>query len=129
MRSRFVRVGLGVIAAVALLASTRPGFGHAASLAAASKTLGAKGTVVSPCDTDGFTIVPNLTLINVTSVTVGAINAACAAGTLSVTVNNTLTNSTGSAAVPAVGGSVTVTLALPVTARDVEQIDVSITGP
>jgi hypothetical protein len=111
---------------VAVLSVT---IGNAASLSTGSKSLGAQGAAVPKCDTDGFTLVQNLTASNVVNVTVGGIAAACATATMSLTVNNGLTNSSGSATVPAGGGSLTITLALPVLVTDAEQIDVSVVGP
>jgi hypothetical protein len=84
---------------------------------------------VPRCDTDGFTLLQNLSGSNVVSVTVGGIAAACATGNMSVTLNNGTTNSTGTVTVPAGGGSVTVTLTIAVAVKDAEQIDVSVTGP
>ena len=103
--------------------------GHAASLSATTPTLATAGVALARCDTDGFTVIPNLTTINVTSVTVGQIAAACAGGVLAATVNNGIINSSGSGTVPGGGGSLTVTLGVPVPAKDSEQIDVAITGP
>ena len=128
-RRRSVRWGLWLLVTAASVALASVSVGHAASLAMGSKSLGAQSAAVPKCDTDGFTLVHNLSVSNVVSVTVGSIAAACAAGVLSVTVNNGLTNSSGSATVPAGGGSLTVTLALPVLAADVEQVDVSVVGP
>jgi hypothetical protein len=106
--------------------------GHASSLSIASLSLGAKGVAVPRCATGAFTILPNLSTDgnnDVVSVTVGQIPAACATGTLQLTVNNGTANSSGSAAVPAGGGSLTITLATPVAANDADQIDISLNGP
>ena len=101
----------------------------AASFAATSRTLGAAKVAVPSCDAGGFTIVQNLTGANVSSVTIGGIASACATGTLSVTVNNGTTNSSGTAVVPAGGGSMTVTLAAVVAFRQANEVDVAIVGP
>ena len=71
----------------------------------------------------------NLTGSNVSSVTIGGIAATCATGTLSVTVNNGTANSSGTAVVPAGGGSMTVTLAAAVAFRQANEVDVAIVGP
>jgi hypothetical protein len=120
----------GALAGAALVvASFYAITGHAASLSAASNSLGSGKSSVTGCDPDGVSMVQVLTGNNVTSVTVGGIAAACAAGSLSVTVNNGTTNSTGAAVVPVGGGSVTVPLGAAVAMKDADEIDVTITGP
>jgi hypothetical protein len=118
-------------AAIAIAMATLPfaSLGAAAGLANASKTLGANVAAVTRCDTDGVTIIPNLSGANVASVTVGSIASACGNAPISVNVNNATANSTGAGTVPAGGGSITLTLAVAVAAKDSEQIDVSILGP
>ena len=118
-------VGAAALLAAALFATV----GHASSLSTAANKLGAGTSAVAKCDTDGVTVLQVLTAGNVTSVTINGIAAACATGTLSVTVNNGTANSTGSAAVPGGGGSMTVALAAGVAMKDSDQIDVTITGP
>ncbi len=106
--------------------------GHASSLSMASRSLGANGVAVPRCASGAFTILPTLSTDgknNVVSVTVGAIPAACATGTLNLTLNDGTTNSSGSGTVGAGGGSLTITLATPVAAKDVDQIDISLNGP
>lgn len=124
-RRELERLGVAVVAAVALPVVV----GHASSLALGARSLGAASTAVAQCDTDGFTVVQNLTGANVVSVTVGQIAAACAAGTLRVTLNNGTANSSGSATVPGGGGSMTVPLGSAVAADDAGQVDVAISGP
>jgi hypothetical protein len=104
-----------------------PGF--ASGLTWATKTLGANGATVSRCDSDGVTAIQNLSGANVASVTVGGIAAGCASGTLTVTVDNATTSSSGTGTVPGGGGSMTVALSAAVPAKDVDEIDVAITGP
>jgi hypothetical protein len=103
--------------------------GHAAGITPSSTGLGAGRTAVIACDTNGVTVVQVLTGTNVTGITVGAIDASCGGETLSVTVNNGTTNSTGTATVPAGGGSVTATLAAAVAFKDAYETDLTITGP
>jgi hypothetical protein len=124
-----LRAGFWALAATVAVAVVSLTVGSAASLTAGSKSLGAQGVAVPRCDTDGFTLVQNLSSSNVVSVTVSGIAAACATGTMSVTLNNGTSNSSGTVTVPSGGGSVTVTLATPVAAKDSEEIDVSVTGP
>lgn len=103
--------------------------GLAASLAVTSHALGA-GTASTPrCTTAGLTVFQTLSGSNVASVTVGAIPASCATAQLQVTVNNGSANASGSATVPAGGGSVTVTLGSPPAATAAETIDLVLVGP
>jgi hypothetical protein len=117
------------VAALVVVTCALSSVAFAASLASASRTLGAGKVAVPSCDTGGFTIVQNLTGSNVSSVAIGGIAATCATGTLSVTVNNGITNSSGTAVVPAGGGSMTVTLAAAVAFRQANEVDVAIVGP
>ena len=119
-------MGLVVALAIGLMVAV-PGF--AAGLTWATRSLGTNVAAVSRCDTDGVTVIQNLSGANVVSVAVSAIAAACATGTLSATVDNVTTSSSGTGTVPAGGGSMTVALAAAVPAKDVEEIDVAITGP
>jgi hypothetical protein len=118
-------IGAAAIGAIVLSAI----IGHAGSIGAASTTLGAGRAAVTACDTDGITVTQVLTGINVTAIGVGGVASACGTGTISVTVNNGTANSTGTAIVPAGGGSITVTLASTVAMKDSDEIDVAITGP
>ena len=103
--------------------------GSAASLSFASGSLGAATAATPRCTTAGLTVFQNLSAGTVISVTVGAIPAACGGATLQVTVNNGVTNASGSAAVPGAGGSVTVTLASAPAVTAAEQTDLVMVGP
>lgn len=103
--------------------------GSAASLSFASGSLGAATAATPRCTTAGLTVFQNLSAGTVISVTVGAIPAACGGATLQVTVNNGVTNASGSAAVPGAGGSVTVTLASAPAVTAAEQTDLVLVGP
>jgi hypothetical protein len=94
-----------------------------------SRTLTAGGAGVARCDVDGITVSHNLASDSVVSVNVGAIAAACGTGTLSVTVRGGASFSSGSGAIPPGGGSVLVTLAVPVVVTQAMTTDVSISGP
>jgi hypothetical protein len=92
--------------------------------------LGNGSNSVSACDSDGFTITYATSGGNVTSVTVGAIDAACNGGSLKLTVVD------GSRSNLASGGPVTVsgtTAAVSVSpnpaATATAGVDVSIAGP
>jgi hypothetical protein len=115
--------------AVALLTAVGVVVGAAASLSFASGTLGAATTATPRCTTAGLSVLQNLSAGTVISVTVGALPAACGSGTLQVTVNNGVTNASGSAAVPAGGGSVTVTLGVAPVVTASEQTDLVVVGP
>jgi hypothetical protein len=117
------------VLALLVVIAAAPAYGYAASLGSASRALGANTASVSRCDSDGVTIIQNLSGSNVASVTVGSIAAACATGTISVNLNNGSTNQTGTGAVPAGGGSVTVTLASAIAATQAETIQLTISGP
>jgi hypothetical protein len=115
--------------ALALLMATGVVLGAAASLAFTSSTLGAARTATPRCTTAGLTVFQNLMASTVASVTVGGLPSTCGGATLQVTVNNGVTNSGGSAAVPAGGGSVTVTIAVPPAVTATEQTDLVLVGP
>jgi hypothetical protein len=115
--------------AVALLTAVGVVVGAAASLSFASGTLGAATTATPRCTTAGLSVLQNLSASTVASVTVGTLPAACAGATLQVTVNNGIINGSGSAAVPAGGGSVTVTLGVLPAVTASEQTDLVLVGP
>lgn len=102
--------------------------GHAAGLSGASSSLASGSSAVSRCDTDGVNVYRTISGVNVVGVWVWGIASACTGGTISITVNNGTTNSLVSATVPA-NGFVIATLGTPLLAKDVEQVDVVITGP
>jgi len=101
----------------------------AASLTFDGRSLGMDNDTVPRCTTAGLGVVPNLSGTTVASVAVSGLPSGCGGATLQVTVNNLVTSSGGSAAVPAGGGSLTVTLAAPVAITAVEQVDLVLTGP
>lgn len=103
--------------------------GLAASAAVSTDSLGASSISIPRCTAAGLGVLQNLTAATVSSVTVSGLPAACGGGTLQVTVNNGLTNSSGSAAIPAGGGSTTVTLAVAVAVTASEQTDLVVVGP
>ena len=105
------------------------GFASAANLHVGTAGLGS-GWAPSPgCTTAGLSVLSNLSGSSVVSVTVAAVPAACAGATLAVTVTNGSATGSGSASVPAEGGSVTVSLgsATPITTR--LETDLVLVGP
>ncbi len=119
---RFVASMTGLTAATAFVAA-------AMSLTMTSGTLGAS-TVSSPrCVASGLSVIQTLTASAVSSVSVGALPAACGGGVLRVAVHNGVTSSEGSATIPAGGGTVTVTLAVAVPVTLAEQTDLVVSGP
>jgi hypothetical protein len=117
------------IACVILVTALGVVVGSAASLSLASGSLGAATTATPRCTAAGLSVLQNLTVATVSSVTVGVLPAACGGATLQVTVNNGVANSGGSAAVPGGGGSVTVTIAVPPAVTASEQTDLVLVGP
>jgi hypothetical protein len=103
--------------------------GAAASLSLASGTLGTARAATPRCTAAGLSVTQNLSGTSVASVTVGTLPSGCGGATMQVTLNNGAANSSGSAAVPAGGGSVTVTLAAPVPVTAWEQTDLVLVGP
>jgi hypothetical protein len=124
MRRRLFAAG-ALIALVALGVQV----GAAASQAITSSGLGAASTSVPRCTTAGLGIIQNLTASTVASVTVSGLPAGCGGATLQVAVNNGTSSTSGSAAVPGAGGSVTVTMAVPPAVSATEQIDLLLVGP
>jgi hypothetical protein len=117
------------VLAVILVTATGAVIGAAASLSLASGSLGAATTATPRCTTAGLSVLQNLTANTVSSVTVGVLPAACGGAILQVTVNNGITNSSGTAVVPGGGGSVTVTIAVPPAVTVSEQTDLVLVGP
>lgn len=103
--------------------------GATASLAVTSNTLAAAMVATPRCTAAGLSVLQVLTGATVTSITVSGLPAACGTATLQVTVNNGATNATGSAAVPAGGGLVTVILGGAPAVSTVDQIDLVLVGP
>jgi hypothetical protein len=109
---RKAAVVIGSVVLVALCWQVGPGL--ASNLTGSSKTLSAGSGAISRCDTDGASLVSNNSLIApypIVSVTVSDVAAACGGKTVKVTMSNGTSDASGSAVVPAAGGSVTVTLA------------------
>jgi hypothetical protein len=123
-RSR-ARLGAALVVAAAVVV---PVYGLASSLNMTNRTLGDGSATVTSCDTDGVKVTPNITGTNVVSATIAGIASSCTNATLSVTVNNGLTNASGTGTVPT-SGTMTVTLATAVAATDGMQSDLSISGP
>ena len=103
--------------------------GHAASANVSGGAIGMGRLSVARCTTAGLTVVPNLSVLNVVSVAVGSLPAACGNATLQVTVVAGAASGSGSATIPAAGGSVMVTLSPAVAAAASERIDLVVLGP
>jgi hypothetical protein len=105
--------------------------GLAASMTDTSKTEGAGNTAITRCDANGVTTVYNYSAVvpnPIVSVSVSGIASACAGRTLAITVNNnngSTVNASG--AVPAGGGSMTLTLSSSIAEKDDTTTDISIT--
>jgi len=103
--------------------------GAASSLGQATNGLGAVKLTVARCTSAGLLVLPILSGSNIVSVTVDNLPSSCGGAAIQATVNNGSANSSGSASVPAGGGSVTVTLAAGVAATTSAAVDVLVTGP
>ena len=121
-----MRSTLGGIASLTLAATI---IGAASSLSLASDTIGASSVSTGRCTATGLSVIQNLTVISVSSVSVGVLPAACAGGVLRVAVHNGTTSSEGSATIPGGGGTVTVTLAVAVPVTLAAQTDLVVSGP
>lgn len=117
------------LTAVLLLTGASAVVGAAASLTLSSGSLGAAALSVPRCSSVGLLVSQNVSAGTVISVTVGAIPAACAGAQLQVGVHNGALSGTGSATVPAGGGSLTVTLGTAVAVTTIEQTDLLLVGP
>jgi hypothetical protein len=103
--------------------------GLAASLTLTTASLAANRVATPRCTTAALLVTPNLSGANVVSVTVSSLPVACGNATIQAAVNNGVASSSGSATVPAAGGSVTVTLTTAVAAAVGEELDVVVAGP
>lgn len=117
---------LGLVLAIVLGGTV---IGAAASLNLSSGTLGATQLATPRCTTANLSVLQNLAVSSVASVTISGLPASCGGGTLQAAVNNGTANSTGSAVVPAGGGSVTVTLAATVPVSEAAETDIVVVGP
>ncbi|MEX0625372.1 MAG: hypothetical protein WD402_02380 [Chloroflexota bacterium] len=103
---------MAAIAPIAIVAAV--GVGAASAMPLVASTIGAGTAAVSACDTDGLTFHHTVdTSGRLTVVTVGSMAAACAGGTLRLTVTNGATSAgEGTVALPSAGftGSAAVTL-------------------
>lgn len=103
--------------------------GLAASLTLATTSLATTSVATPRCTNAALLVTPNLSGANVVSVTVSSLPAACGNATIQAAVNNGVASSSGSATVPAGGGSVTVTLTTAVAETVGQEIDVVVAGP
>jgi hypothetical protein len=117
------------IAGLALLTAASAVVAAAASVSITSSSLGAAALSVPRCTAAGLSVMQNIAAAAVASVTVSGLPAACGGATLQVTVNNGLATGSGSAAVPAGGGAVTVTMGVPPAVTGAEQTDIVLVGP
>lgn len=126
-----------VLVLVAAFSIGAASFAAAATLNVTSKSMGSGKAAVAACDTDGVTYparaIDATANHNVTSLTVGSINAACAGETLTVTLANTSNGAllTSSVALPSTGftGSATVTYSGSAPAASIGSYRVAIVGP
>jgi len=118
----------GLIAAV-LLTAAAVSVVFAASLVLSAGSLGAASISTPRCGTAGLGVVQNLSAGTIVSVTVSGLPSTCGNATLQVAVNTGTANATGSATVPAGGGSVTVTLSSAPTVATSEATDLVLLGP
>jgi len=119
-----------VVAGFALAALAFPvGVAAAASLGWSAGSLGSAYAVTPRCTSGALGVTPNLSAGLITSVTVGPLPPSCGGASLQVTVGDGSVLSSGSAAVPGAGGSVTVLLAAAVAVTGAQQTDLVLVGP
>jgi hypothetical protein len=101
----------------------------ASSLGLGADSLGAGNVAVAACDGDGFS--PSYTTVggNVTTVTVGGIDGACAGGALSVTLTDGGVALASGGPVTVAGASAVVSLSPQPDAELVDGIHVLVNGP
>jgi hypothetical protein len=126
------RLGLPLIAATALTGLFGAGFASAASVSSTTDTLTANRIAVPRCSTAGIQIFEAVsgspTVVN--TVYVNNVDAACAGGTLSLTLNSGGgTTVSASTTVPAGGGLMTITLSPAPTLVVGNEVDFVVTGP
>jgi len=125
---RFVGLAVALLAVVAVLE-----LAAAASMPTSAPPLGGGTADVSACDTGGFTFLHTIdTSGRITSVTVDAIAAPCAGGTLRLTLTNGTTSvGSGTASLPSVGfsGSATVSVSPTPLSSEVTAVYAVVEGP
>lgn len=122
---------LASVAPIAILASV--GMAAASAMPLSAPPLGAGTAVVNACDTDGFSLRHTVdTSGRLTVVTVGSMAAACAGGTLRLTVTSGTTSvGAGTVSLPSSGftGSATVTLSPQPPSSAVTAVHLVVEGP
>jgi hypothetical protein len=129
---------IGLVAGTAVFAAV---FGSAATLGGlTTESLGAQGTDVTACDSDGvstsYTVAYSTTGYNVSKVLISGLDDACAGKSVSVTLSDTTNAVLGTQAATMSSWTATatdantyeLTLSSPVSAAAVEGIDVLIKG-
>jgi hypothetical protein len=119
---------MGVVVASAFAGLGVAGLVFAASLTVSSSRLGA-GAADVRCTSGGVTLFQYVSGSDVVAVIVDGVASACGGATLSVTVDNGSASGSGSAAVPAGGGRVTVLITPTVPLLDSHRVSVRIIGP
>jgi hypothetical protein len=99
------------------------------SLSSTTQQVGAGNSNVPKCATAAMATFENVSGSNIVSVDVSNVDAACAGGTLSLTVNNGITTGSASSAVPGGGGAMTLTLGSAVPFVDNASVDLLVVGP
>lgn len=130
MAGRGHRLKLRLVTALVFAGAGSASYAAAASLGIVSGPLAAGTTAVPACDTDGFTYTRALDASHdVAQVTVSGINAACAGGTLVLTLTDSSAAAigSGSGAVTS-SGYVTVSIDTPPPAASVMAYHVAITS-
>lgn len=123
VRQHLIRVA--IITAVMSLT-----YASAADLNMTAGSLGAGGSVVTPCDSDGVTVSYTLSADNVTQITVQGIASGCTGGELSVALADSADASIGEAGPLTVSGtSHTLTFAPQPISFDVMAVHIVIAGP
>lgn len=115
---------------VSLFAAGWSAIAFAAGFPLVPSAVGTDSGAVAACDTDGFTISYTTASGNVTQAVVGGINAACAGGSLELTLTDASGAQIGTGpAVAVAGASATVALSTQPYAGNVAGFQVVITGP
>ncbi|MGH8991272.1 MAG: hypothetical protein ACRDZ7_07080 [Acidimicrobiia bacterium] len=124
-RRRWRWAGLAGAALVAF------GFASAAKLTVGDGSIAAGKGAPGACDADGVTAYQVVSGTSVSAVELGGVDAACAGGTVRVTVHNGGPDPAreGTATIPAGGGTVTVTLASAVPLKDSHMIGIFLQAP